>query len=70
MTEEVKACMAKQKTQIESAIQHLEKELGRIRAGKASAQMLEGVKVDYYGNLTPLDQVGAVNTPDARSIVV
>lgn len=70
MTEEVKACMAKQKTQIESAIQHLEKELGRIRAGKASAQMLEGVRVDYYGNLTPLDQVGAVNTPDARSIVV
>lgn len=70
MTEEVKACMDKQKTQIEAALQYLEKELGHIRAGKATPQMLEGVKVDYYGNMTPLDQVGAINTPDARSLVV
>ena len=70
MTEEVKACMEKQKAQMEAALQYLEKELGRIRAGKASPQMLEGIRVDYYGNMTPLDQVGAINTPDARQIVV
>lgn len=70
MTEEVKACMDKQKSQIESAMQFLEKELARIRAGKASPQMLEGIKVDYYGTMTPLEQVSAINTPDARQIVI
>lgn len=70
MTEEVKACMSKQKTQIEAALQFLDKELARIRAGKASPQMLEGIKVDYYGSMTPLEQVSAINTPDARQIVI
>lgn len=70
MTAEVKACMDKQKAQIEAALSHLEKELSRIRAGKASPQMLDGVKVEYYGNMTPLSQVAAINTPDARQIVV
>ncbi len=70
MTEEVKACMDKQKSQMEAALQFLEKELARIRAGKASPKMLEGIKVEYYGNMTPLEQVSAINTPDARQIVI
>ncbi len=52
------------------AIAHLEAELQKIRAGKASPQMLENILVDYYGANTPLSQVASVNTPDARSIVI
>ena len=55
---------------MEKAITHLEAELSKIRAGKANPAMLEGVKVDYYGTLTPLSQVANVNTQDARSLVV
>ena len=53
-----------------NAITHLERELLKIRAGKANPQMLDGVKVDYYGTLTKLSQVSNINTPDPRSIVV
>ncbi len=55
---------------MEKAIDHLEHQLTKIRAGKASPQMLDGVMVDYYGTNTPIAQVGSVNTPDARTIVV
>ncbi|MDR0619678.1 MAG: ribosome recycling factor [Bacteroidales bacterium] len=67
---DVKACIDKQKEHLNSAIAHLEKELAKIRAGKASPSMLAGVKVDYYGNPTPLEQVSAINTPDAKQIVI
>lgn len=49
---------------------HLETELAHIRAGKASAQMVAGVLVDYYGSMTPLPQVANVSTPDARTIAI
>ena len=52
------------------AIQHLEKEFQKIRAGKASAQMLDGVRIDYYGVSTPIDQTANISTPDARQIIV
>lgn len=55
---------------MKKAVGHLEDELLKIRAGKASPAMLEGVKVDYYGSLTPLNQVANVNTPDPRTISV
>ena len=55
---------------MEKAISHLEAELAKIRAGKASPAMLEGIFVDYYGANTPLNQVASVNTPDARTIVI
>jgi ribosome recycling factor len=67
---DVKVCISKQKEQLDGSITHLEKELSKIRAGKASPSMLASVKVDYYGNPTALDQVAAINTPDARQIVV
>jgi ribosome recycling factor len=47
-----------------------DRELQKIRAGKASPQMLDSVKVDYYGTPTPIAQVANVNTPDAKQIVV
>ncbi|HAS36562.1 MAG TPA: ribosome recycling factor [Flavobacteriales bacterium] len=52
------------------SIEHLKKELTKIRAGKASPAMVEGVSVDYYGSQTPLNQVSNVNTPDARTISI
>lgn len=55
---------------MEKAVEHLEKELNKIRAGKAAPQMLDSVFVDYYGNSTPLGQVGNISTPDAKTIVV
>jgi len=61
--EDCKAHMAK-------AVQHAESELTKIRAGKASPAMLDGISVDYYGSMTPLAQVSNINTTDARTIVV
>lgn len=54
----------------EGAISHLNEELRKIRAGKASPTMLSSVMVDYYGTLTPLSQVANVNTLDARTLSI
>ena len=53
-----------------SAINHLENELAKIRAGKANPIMLKGITVEYYGNMTPLDQVASVSTPNAQTISI
>tara|TARA_S200000501_G_scaffold235450_1_gene220798 strand:+ start:367 stop:918 length:552 start_codon:yes stop_codon:yes gene_type:complete len=53
-----------------SAISHLEIELAKIRAGRANPIMLKGVSVEYYGNLTPLNQVASVSTPNAQTISI
>ena len=58
------------KTSMEKAIEHCDTELTKIRAGKAMPSMLDGITVDYYGTPTPLSQIGTVNTPDARTLVV
>lgn len=55
---------------MENTIVHLERDFHKIRAGKASPDMLEDVKFDYYGALTPLNQAANINTPDSRLIVV
>jgi len=52
------------------AVNHLESELAKIRAGKANPIMLKGVNVEYYGNLTPLNQVASVSTPNAQTISI
>lgn len=70
MSEEVKMILDDSKDQMESTVSHLEAELTKIRAGKASVHMLDGIFVDYYGTRTPLAQVANVNTPDARTLVV
>ncbi|MHC1706247.1 MAG: ribosome recycling factor [Bacteroidales bacterium] len=56
--------------EMQAATTHLEHELTKIRTGKASPQMLDGVKVDYYGTMTPIEQIANVHTPDARQIIV
>ena len=52
------------------AINHLEAELVKIRAGKANPSMLDGIMADYYGNATPINQVANVMAMDARTISV
>ena len=56
--------------QMDNAIKFLEKELLNIRAGKANPNMLSSVKVDYYGSLTPLNQIANVNTPDSQTLSI
>ena len=55
---------------MDKAIQHVHFAFGKIRAGKATPGMLDGLMVDYYGTPTPLNQVSSINTPDARSITI
>jgi ribosome recycling factor len=70
MNDDLKFIIDSTKEDMDKAIKHLEKQLINIRAGKASPAMLSGVMVDYYGSPTPLNQVGNVNTPDARTISI
>jgi ribosome recycling factor len=70
MNEDAQFLIDEMKESMLHAIIHLEKELVKIRAGKASPQMLEGIKVDYYGIPTPLENIATINTPDARQIMV
>lgn len=70
MNEEAQFCLEEAKEQMQNALVHLEKEFQKIRAGKSSPQMLDGVKVDNYGVMSPLNQVANINTPDPKSIVV
>ncbi len=70
MTDLSKACIEEAKTHMQSSIVFLEKELNKIRAGKANPAMLDSIKIDYYGTPTPLSQVANINTPDARNIIV
>lgn len=67
MTEPV---IAATKEQMDKAVNHLESELQKIRAGRATPSMFDGIYVDYYGTPTPLNQVANVNAPDARTIAI
>ncbi len=55
---------------MDKAIEHTDSELAKIRAGKAMPAMLDGVTVEYYGAPTPLAQIGSINSPDARTLIV
>ena len=55
---------------MKKAINHLEIELTKIRAGKANPQMLDGITVDYYGSPTPINQVGNISVMDARTLTI
>jgi len=70
MEEKVQALLKSAKEKMQGPIQRLEKDLVKIRAGKASPAMLEGVKVDYYGNMVAISQVANINTPDSKTIII
>ena len=70
MEDEAIFCLEEVKEGMQDAIKHLEKEFLKVRAGKATPAMLTGVKVEFYGVLTPIEQTSNINTPDARQIVI
>lgn len=70
MNELIKKQLDDAKAHMEKAVDFCDNELVKIRAGKAMPTMLDGIFVDYYGTPTALNQVGTVNTPDARTLVV
>ena len=70
MAETVESTIQHGKEQMDHAIDHLKKELTKIRTGKASTGILDGLLVDYYGSNTPLHQVANVGVADARTITI
>ena len=55
---------------LSQAMKSLMTNLSRVRTGRANASLLDNIKVDYYGNPTPLNQVGQVSTPEARLLQI
>lgn len=70
MSDDVILCIESVKESMQNAILHFEKEFDKIRAGKANVKMLDGVKVDYYGSMTPLSQVASLSVPDPKQIMI
>lgn len=70
MTDDVTMVIDNTSSHMAKAIDHLEAELVKIRAGKASPSMLDGIFAEYYGNPTPINQVANVSALDARTITV
>jgi ribosome recycling factor len=70
MTEELQMIYDEFKSSNNRSISHLDAELTKIRAGKATPSMLSSVMVDYYGSPTPIQQVANITTMDARTITV
>ncbi|MCP9446395.1 MAG: ribosome recycling factor [Nitrospira sp.] len=56
--------------QMEQAVEHLKRDLSGLRTGRASVALLDGIRVDYYGTMTPLKQIANVSTPEARLITI
>ncbi len=55
---------------MKKALASLDKEFARLRTGRATTSLLDGIRVDYYGTPTPLDQIASVSTPDSRTIAI
>lgn len=70
MEEEIQMYLDEAEELMSKAVTHLNQELLKIRAGKASPSMLDNLRVEYYGSLTPLGQMASVSTPDARTIMI
>jgi len=70
MEEEIKMMLDEMDESMDKAIDHLQKELQKIRAGKATPSMLQGVTVMAYGAQVPLNQVANITTPDARTLAI
>lgn len=68
--EELDLILEEAKDQMVKALDHLDKEFAKLRAGKATPAMLSTVRIDYYGNSTPLSQAANISTPDARTLTV
>lgn len=67
---DIKELEKKAQEKMQGAVDFLEETLAQIRAGKANPRILDGVKLEYYGSITPLSGVASINTPDAKTIVI
>lgn len=70
MPEDISQIVSSMEDHMNKAITHLETELTKIRAGKAHPQILDGIVVDYYGNPTPINQVGNISVMDTRALSI
>lgn len=70
MAETVESMIRMAAEQMDHAIDHLKKELSKVRTGKASGSILDGLMVDYYGTNTPLSQVANIGVADARTVTI
>ena len=70
MSEDISQIVTSADDHMKRAIAHLESELVKIRAGKATPQVVDGIVVDYYGNPTPINQVGNISVMDARTLSI
>ena len=68
--EEIEFIIEACRESMQNSINHLEKELLNIRAGKANPSMLSSIKLDYYGAMTLLSQIANINTPDSQTISI
>ena len=70
MSDDLELIMEEARDLMKKALDHLETELIKIRAGKANPQMLDGLTVDYYGTPTALNQIANVSVMDARTLTI
>ncbi|GAB3638848.1 ribosome recycling factor [Hymenobacter arcticus] len=70
MDEEIQFYLSDAEESMGKAVAHVGVEMGRIRAGKASPAMLDGLRIDYYGTPTPIAQIANISAPDPRSLLI
>ncbi|GAB4409807.1 MAG: ribosome recycling factor [Microscillaceae bacterium] len=70
MEEEIKMYLEEAQELMQKSVEHTQREISKIRAGKADPSMLDSLKVEYYGAETPLNQLASVTTSDARTILI
>jgi ribosome recycling factor len=70
MDEEIQFYLDELAESMSKALAHVNVEMSRIRAGRASPAMLDGLRVDYYGTPTPVSQIANITAPDARSLLI
>jgi ribosome recycling factor len=70
MDELVKMVLDDTRDRMDKSIHHLENELAKIRAGKATPRIVDGILIEYYGVMTPLTQVANIGTPDVKTVAI
>jgi ribosome recycling factor len=68
--EEIELYVDEARDQMNKAVNHVGGELQKIRAGKATPSMLDGLMVSYYGTMSPLNQVSSITAPEARTLFI
>ena len=67
---EIDALKQDTKERMEKTLTALERDFAKLRTGRASTELVEGVKVDYYGTITPLSQMATISVPDSKTLTI